>query len=458
MPKLRKILPMLTKKSGSRSLAVAAAIGALAAASVVVPALAAPAFASDSSTAISLFTDINIDRTGDSVPALKADGYLVDDAQALAKRYADGHGCPTADGDAPEDSHNQPAEANFVTCVSVSAGSSAASRLTDAYFAQADHGDLVNNPLANYVGVGVYTKGSHIYSVLSLQVYNNAPTQKLRFGTPKISGTAKVGHTLVVQFPTAVLDDGLSSAAGVDYYVWWYEGTTIVASGANEYYNVQPSDIGKKISVQVEASKTNYTSETTGSTQTSKVVPGTFKVTTTGKFDQLLGGITPDASATVTPNVTPTYVWHRGSTILTHSGAGVQWYSPVVADLSKNLYVNVTYQATGYTTLVVKYSKNPFKGLQYQYSGGTLPSPTINGYSGSPTVGETLSADNPEWVGDTSTDLDTWKVNGVTKGTGVSIVVKSSWVGKKITVTYTAKGAVYEKTSRTSSATPKVES
>jgi hypothetical protein len=292
---------------------------------------------------------------------------------------------------------------------------------------------------------------------LSIQVYNNPANQKISFSVPTISGTAKVGHTLVALFKQAVLDDGFSSAADVNYFVWWKVGTSIVASGTTETFAVQPSDIGQKISVDIEASQSGYTPQTFDSVPTSKVAEGTF--TTTGgttKFLQVGDALTPDYPTSTTPNVTPTFVWKRGSTVLASSTAlGAAWYNPVVADIGHHLYVTVTYQEDGYKTLVLTYSHDPFKGLQYK----NVSAPVISGYSGNPHVGDDIAASTPDTgLQEVDSSSITWKVGGVTKGTGSEIVVKSSWVGKSITATYTIAGGAYEKLSVTSKATPKVKS
>jgi len=85
-------------------------------------------------------------------------------------------------------------------------------------------------------------------------------------GTVKISGTAKVGHTLTAKV------SGLSpsSESGAKYKYQWLRNGSAISGAKGKTYAVTSSDAGKKLSVQVTATKDGYSSKS--------IASGTLKV------------------------------------------------------------------------------------------------------------------------------------------------------------------------------------
>ena len=444
----------LFKRSPRRSIATVATVGALAAAFVVVPALAAPALASDTDTATAVFTALNAERGTESGTALLPNGFANTSAHSLAIRYSGtSHKC------SPSSSYPPPQKADLAfdvpICVKVAKSDTEATALVAAAVAQ--DSAVMNANVYNVVGIGVYTKGSKVYAFFDMLGYNTLPKEKIALSSVTISGKQAYGSTITPHY-TAITDNGVST--GVDYaFKWVTKGGSTLST--TEDFTPVPTDVGLQVHAVVTVSKTGFQTVSGTSPWTAQIVKGTFAKSggvTNGKFTQAGASLLAD-TPTVTPTVTPTIRWYQGSTLFTPTGGFAPYgYAPTTADLGHNLTATITYAKAGYKTLVLTYSKTPFKGLSYQYAGGVLPGPTISGYTTNPKVGDDLAANNPDWLGTATTTLDTWKVNGVTKGTGAEIVVKSSWVGKKITVTYKASGSLYKTTSVTSSSTPKVKS
>lgn len=93
-------------------------------------------------------------------------------------------------------------------------------------------------------------------------------------GTPKISGEVRVGSKLKARAPTS------SPSAAVSYQ--WLRDGRPVAGATERTYSVAKRDLGKKLSVRVDLTRTGYLAESRVSAATKKATRGNAKVKLSG--------------------------------------------------------------------------------------------------------------------------------------------------------------------------------
>jgi hypothetical protein len=143
-----------------------------------------------------------------------------------------------------------------------------------------------------------------------------------------------------------------------------------------------------------------------------------------------------------------THVWKRDGAAI--AGATGKNYRLTAADLGKRITVSV--RATRGTTIAQSRTSAPTAAVATAV--GPAPTPRI---SGSPTVGELLTAVPGTWGPAGVTLSYTWKRDGATiPVTGPQYRLKAVDGGKRITVTVTGRLSGYATVSRTSDASAKV--
>lgn len=168
--------------------------------------------------------------------------------------------------------------------------------------------------------------------------------------TPTISGTAKVGSTLVAS-------PGSWTPAPVSLTYQWKANGSSIAGATGSTLSVPASALGKAITVTVTGTKTGYLGMSKTSSSTGYVVPGTL----TGATPKISGTVKVGKKLTAKPGTwspsgtTLSYQWYRNSTKI--SGATKSTYKLVKADKKKKMTVKVTGKKTGYTTLTKKSAK-----------------------------------------------------------------------------------------------------
>jgi hypothetical protein len=247
-------------------------------------------------------------------------------------------------------------------------------------------------------------------------------------------------------------------------------GWTVISGAVNRTYEVKPADADKFIMVEVTGVKAGYTSvkkPVASATVAVARLPFTTAPTPTisvsgdgvaavGKVLTAVAGVWSPAAASPPTTASPTtlsYVWKRGSTVVGTTST----YTLVLADLNQPITVTVTGTLTGYVT-TAKTSEATAAVIKGTF--GTTPTPTITLSTGAtaPFTTKTITAT----VGGTWAPLQDsftyqWAVDGALVGTpsatATSYVVKAADLGKKITVTVTAKKNGYDDLSRTSAET-----
>jgi len=161
--------------------------------------------------------------------------------------------------------------------------------------------------------------------------------------TPRITGTLTVGNALSANVGT--WSDSPSFA-----YQWYRSGNAVSGATASSYKLVK-SDIGKKITVKITASKTGYESVSTVSAATTKI-KGVFsnvkKPTISGKAK--VGKTLKAKIKTVSPKATIKYRWYAGGKAI--KGATKATFKLKKAQKGKKITVKITYTKTNYVKVV----------------------------------------------------------------------------------------------------------
>ena len=263
---------------------------------------------------------------------------------------------------------------------------------------------------------------------------------------PAVTGTAKVGQVLTA---TA----GTWSQAGVSTAFQWVVAGSDVAGATGSTYTPVAGDVGKVVAVRVTASKAGYADASATSAATAAVVVGTLTnltvptVTGTPKVGQVL---TATAGTWNPSGVTAAYQWVVAGADV--AGATGSTYTPVAADVGKTVSVRVTASRAGYA------DASASSVATAAVATGTIASVAAPTTTGTPKVGQVLTASAGTWNPSSVTAAYQW----VVAGTDVSGATSSTYtpvagdVGKTVTVRVTASKAGYADASATSAATAAV--
>ena len=306
------------------------------------------------------------------------------------------------------------------------------------------------DPGTYYIRVKAMQRGSNIYK-LRYKATEIIPENAAPTGSPTISGTAEVGHTLSADTSTVSDDNGLTNA---QFAYQWLRDDAEVPGATGSTYKLTADDEGNAVKVRVAFTDDDGFSETLTSTATDAVtrpenVAATGQPTIVGTV-QVGDTLTADTSAISDENgldnVQFSYQWVRndGNSDTQIPGATNATYTPTTDDLVHTIKVRVNFTddngyaetATSAATSLVNRPPN------------ALPTgkPAI---TGSPQVDETLSVDasgisdlngltNPgftyQWM-HTSGSTDT----AIPGATGSTYIVAESDTGKafKVSVSYT---------------------
>ena len=172
---------------------------------------------------------------------------------------------------------------------------------------------------------------------------NVAPGTFLDSRPPSVTGTAQVGRTLIAH-------QGVFAPKPSIAFQWTVDGQ-VVTGATGPHYTVRPQDEGKKVAVEVFASRPGYLTAVVTSPTTGAVVPGIITNTRAPKVSgEAVAGHTLKASHgswSIHPD-TVAYQWYRG----THAIAGATSTTYVVtdADAGHPLHVVLTATSAGYTS------------------------------------------------------------------------------------------------------------
>ena len=192
--------------------------------------------------------------------------------------------------------------------------------------------------------------------------------------TPKISGTAKVGHKLTAS--TAAW-----SPTPKFKYQWYRDGVAI--SGAtSSTRKLSGYDAGKKITVKLTGYKSGYLTTSKTSAATTVIANGTISVASPSISGKRQAGHTLTA-VTHTPSpssAVKSYQWYRSGVKV--PGATLPTYHLYNVDVGKTITVHVTYTKVGYTSRTVYSSKTAViaKRAPSMFGDEEPYSPSMEGY------------------------------------------------------------------------------
>jgi hypothetical protein len=168
----------------------------------------------------------------------------------------------------------------------------------------------------------------------------------LKAVTPKITGAAKVGHTLTAK-------PGKWGPGTVTFSYQWSRGGAPISGATGSTYVPTNADVASALAVTVTGSEANYTTQSLSSVSTSSVTGGVLStvipvITGTAAHGQALTVV----AGTWGPGaVALTYKWFRGSVRIV--GAIAPTYTLVKADVGKSITVKVTGAEAGFNSATV---------------------------------------------------------------------------------------------------------
>ena len=260
---------------------------------------------------------------------------------------------------------------------------------------------------------------------------------------PSIGGTLRVGRVLTA-------DPGTWTPGATFAYQWLANGAPISGATARSYV-LQAVDRTKQISVAVTGSRSGYTSVVRTSPLSAAVDWGVFALAPTPVVS---GTVQIGSSVTVTPgtwspSATRTYQWRvDGKNV---AGQTNHWFYLDATRLGHSVSVVVTARRPGFLTVVrTSGSRGP---VTRPFT--TAPTPKVSGFFRR--VGQPISVGTGTWE-PTATVSVQWRREGaaITGATARSYRPTTADLGKRLTVTVTARRSGYTTTARTSAATPAI--
>ncbi|GAA0998928.1 hypothetical protein GCM10009563_23740 [Subtercola frigoramans] len=255
---------------------------------------------------------------------------------------------------------------------------------------------------------------------------------------PTISGTPTVGQTV-----TAV--PGSWGPAPVTLSYQWLRGGTVITGATATTYKLTAMDADKNVSVQVTGAKPGYTttSKVSASLAVKRQLTATPTPTITGTA-RVGSTLTAIPGAWAPAPVTLSYQWLRAGAPI--AGATTSSYTLTTADAGKSITLSVSGSKVGYTTAL---ATSLAKSVENILSPTATPRIT-----GSPTVGQTLTALPGVWGPAPVTFTYQWLRNGsaISSATVSTYKVVAADAGAKITVTVTGSKPGYTTVAFTSPA------
>jgi surface antigen len=228
------------------------------------------------------------------------------------------------------------------------------------------------------VRVTVRQRGYDDAVATSVATLGVAPGTFLNTVAPSITGTAQVGVPLTAE-------KGSWSPKPDIAYQWLVDGVA-VPGATDRTFTPRPEDLGRKVTVEVDASRPGYLTAAVPSAATAAVLPGVIR---NQKAPVLSGHAavgrtlrTTDGTWSITPDELR-YQWYAGSTAI--AGATSSRYQPTAAEVGRRIHVVVTARNAGYTPL----SAESGTSERVVFGRVDFDKPEIRGH---PLVGRTLTA------------------------------------------------------------------
>jgi hypothetical protein len=256
-------------------------------------------------------------------------------------------------------------------------------------------------------------------------------------GTPTITGTPKVGLILA--------GSAGNWESGLNFGYQWLRNGNIIFGATGSTYTLAPADLSAVISLRVTGSN-GFAAASKNSSSTTAVQPGAFVSSPAASFSGAykVGTILTALVNGWSPSATFSYKWLRNGTAV--SGATSTTYTLKPEDLGAAFSFELTGSATGYTTKSVVSAPSGTVGA------GTIVAAQGPSITGTPKVGETLTASVGSWIAGI-----TWTYQWLRNGSAISgassqnYVVQDVDAGTNVSVVVTGTKTAYESASFTSS-------
>ena len=258
----------------------------------------------------------------------------------------------------------------------------------------------------NFAGVGYATKGTKTFVVALVADYETQPLETQYASVPKIKGTISVGHQIIATttFKTPV---------GFSEFEWFVDG---VSASHGQTYFIAPSDLGKRITVELRSFTEGYANLSLTSAKSAKVVKTTAKFSIRAPYGNANVGQSISADFTFgdyLAYVSANYQWYRNGSKI--ADANNYSYELKAADKGKKISVKVTTSGEGFTTYSKTSKSRIIKAEKIRYATGVTYSQVTEGI---PAVGTVFSVNTGDWFED---------VPELT-ATGPGITLKIQWL------------------------------
>ncbi|MCU1479947.1 MAG: hypothetical protein JWQ19_733 [Subtercola sp.] len=286
-------------------------------------------------------------------------------------------------------------------------------------------------------------RSAALFTTFSGRLTQSVAAGTLTTGAPTISGLAYPGQVV-----TAAA--GAWGPAPVTLIYQWLRNRSSIAGATSVTHTLTSADAGQSLSVRVSGSKFGYTPVAKTSAAV-VIAPAPLKQFTATPTPTISGTAVVSHTLTAAPGnwtpapVTLTYQWMRGATPI--AGATAHAYTLTNADAGQAISVRVTATEPGFVT-----ASKTSAGTA-PVTGGllTVVTPTL---SGTPTVGQKLTANTAAWSPAPVALTYAWLRDGVVISGATSSyhTLTSADAGHSIAVKVTGTKASYTTASATSSA------
>ena len=247
---------------------------------------------------------------------------------------------------------------------------------------------------------------------------------------PTVTGTPQVGLQL-----SATTGTWSTSAT---YSFQWQDDQGPIPGATDSTFTPSAAQLGRPLQVVVTATRDGYSTEQSTSVATAAVQPGTIDV-------QAMPTITGDAQVDQTlvakagswsPAAEPAFQWLVDGAPV--AGATGDSYTPSAADLRKQVSVQISLSEPGYAPVT------EVSAATSEVVPGTFRSTSEPAVTGTPKVGQALTADPGGWSPEPTLSWQ-WTANGtpVPGATGSKFTPSPAELGKKLAVVVTAQRPGY---------------
>ncbi|NQX12282.1 hypothetical protein HQQ80_11645 [Microbacteriaceae bacterium VKM Ac-2855] len=261
----------------------------------------------------------------------------------------------------------------------------------------------------------------------------------LTSSAPTISGSPFVGQTLTA-------NSGNWGPPGVDLAYQWKRNGAAISGATASTYVVASADSGASLTVTVTGSKYGYKT----ASRTSSAVTIGLPLQTSMPTPTISGSTTVGSTLTANPGtwdsgVTLSYQWKKNNGVYI-SGATAKTYVLKAADAGATLTVSVTGTKPGYSSAT---KTSATTAVVTNGAVITGPTPTI---TGTPTVGQKLTAVPGSWTPAPVTLGYQWKRNGtaISGATAATYTLVAADAGTAISVSVTGSKSGYTSATKTS--------